>query len=115
MLDTAIKFWHAAADAPAGDPINLLLQYGVLGVFAILLILYTKSSIKRELDRADRAETQVKELNDFIRNELLPKQVEATILHKQVAEVLGDAIYLITEMKRRDEAPLPRGRRVPPP
>ena len=94
-----------ATDATTTDPIDLLLQYGVLGVFAILLIMYTRSSIKRELDKADRAEAQVKELNDFIRNELLPKQVEATILHKQVAEVLGDAVRIISEIKNRDEHP----------
>jgi hypothetical protein len=105
-----------AADIPS-DPVSLLLQYGVLGAFAVLLIMYTRSSIKRELEKADRAEAQVKELNDFIRNELLPKQVEATILHKQVAEVLGDAVTIISEIKYRDRdtgLPGPRSRRGNP-
>lgn len=88
-----------AVEPAAGDPLTLLLQYGVLGIFAVLLIAYAKSSIKRERDAADEAKQQVRELNDFIRNELLPKQVEATILHKQVAEVLGDAVDLIAEIK----------------
>lgn len=91
----------AAEPAPT-DPLALLLQYGVLGIFAVLLIIYTKGSIQRERDRADRAEAQVKELNDFIRGELLPKQVEATILHKQVADVLGEAVTLISEIKYLD-------------
>lgn len=111
FLDLAVE----AAESSPGDPVTLLLQYGVLGVFAVLLILYTRSSIKRELEKADRAEAQVKELNDFIRNELLPKQVEATILHKAVAEVLEEAIQLITEFKYRGNSPRsdipPRGRR----
>ena len=105
---------EAGVTETAGDPVTLLLQYGVLGVFAVLLIIYTRSSIKRELEKADRAEAQVQELNDFIRNELLPKQVEATILHKQVAEVLEEAVQLITEMKYRDghfRSDPPRGRR----
>jgi len=91
----------AAASEPA-DPLQMLLQYGVLGIFAVLLIIYTRGSIARERDKADRAEQQVQELNDFIRNELLPKQVESSILHKQIAEVLEEAIQLITEMKIRD-------------
>ncbi len=111
------QFFDLAAevDGSPGDPVTLLLQYGVLGVFAVLLILYTRSSIKRELEKADRAEAQVRELNDFIRGELLPKQVEATMLHKQVADVLEEAVQLITEMKYRDAPMRPdisqRGRR----
>ena len=100
--------WSFAAEQ-ASDPMSIFLQYGVLGAFAVLLIIYTKSSIKRELDRADRAEAQVKELNDFIRNELLPKQVEATILHKQVAEVLAEAVQLISDIKFLDRNERRRG------
>lgn len=87
-----------AADT-TGDPIGMLLQYGVLGIFAALLIVYAKGSISREQERTERAEQQVKELNEFVRNELLPKQVEATLLHQQVAEVLGEAVELIAEIK----------------
>ena len=98
-----------AAESAPTDPLQLLLQYGVLGIFAVLLIIYTKGSIQRERDRADRAEVQVKELNDFIRSELLPKQVEATILHKQVADVLGEAVHLISELKYIDRSERRRG------
>jgi hypothetical protein len=87
------------AGTATNDPLLALLQYGVLGIFAALLIMYARTSIRREQDRADKAESQVKELNDFIRNELLPKQVEATILHKQVVEALGDAVDIISEIK----------------
>jgi hypothetical protein len=88
--------------AAPSDPLQLLLQYGVLGIFAALLIVYTRGSIARERDKSDQSSAQVEKLNDFIRNELLPKQVEATLLHKQVADVLEEAIQLITEMKIRD-------------
>lgn len=96
-----------ATDAPtsAADPASLLLVYGPLGLIAFLLIMYAKSTVKREHEKADAAEQQVKDLNDFIRNELLPKQVEATILHKQVAEVLGDAVRVISDLKYRDDPP----------
>lgn len=96
-----------AAEVSAGsaDPASLLLVYGPLGLVAGLLIMYAKSTVKREHEKADAAEQQVKELNDFIRNELLPKQVEATILHKQVAEVLSDAVRVISDLKYRDDPP----------
>lgn len=100
---------NAAAESSASDPLTLLLQYGVLGIFAVLLVMYAKTSIKRERDTADRAEAQVKELNDFIRNQLLPTQVEATILHKQVTEVLGDAVDIIAEIKALDRNERRRG------
>src|SRR3954454_18948939 len=90
------------AAAATGDPLAQLLQYGVLGIFAMLLIVYTRGSIAREREKSDQAEAQVKELNEFIRTELLPKQVEATLLHKQVADVLEDAVRLVTEMKIRE-------------
>lgn len=92
----------AAGSATPTDPLQMLLQYGVLGIFAALMIIYTRGSITREREKSDQSAAQVEKLNDFIRNELLPKQVEATLLHKQVAEVLEEAIQLITEMKIRD-------------
>lgn len=91
------------------DPLSMLLQYGVLGVFAVLLILYARGSMVRERERADKAELQVKELNDFIRSELLPKQVESTLLHKQVADVLGEAVQVISEIKILDRNERRRG------
>lgn len=94
-----IQFLAAASDV---DPLSALLQYGVLGVFAFLLIVYTRGSITREREKSDSAQQQVDKLNEFIRTELLPKQVETALLHKQVAEVLEQAVQLITEMKIRD-------------
>lgn len=110
-----LSYWAAAAGDAAVDPAQLLLVYGPLGIFAALLVAFTRGAITREREKSDQAAQQVKELNEFIRVELLPKQVEATVLHKQVAEVLGQAIQLISEMKIRDslrrEDPPPGGSR----
>lgn len=93
----------AAATAVDGtDPLTSLVQYGALGVIVILLVVYTRGSVARERERSDKAEARLEERDNFIRNELLPRQVEATMMYKQVAEVLEDAIQLITEMKIRD-------------
>lgn len=95
--------------AESADPIGILLQYGVLGVFAVLLILYAKGSIAREQQRTERAEQQVKELNEFIRKELLPKQIEGNLLSQQVAEVLGQAVELIADIKAIERSERRRG------
>lgn len=103
----------AAAATTSTDPLQLLLQYGVLGIFAVLLIMYTRGSISRERDKYDQAQAQVEKLNEFIRAELLPKQVEATVLYKQVTEALEQAVQIITEMKIRES--IARQDRLPPP
>ena len=105
--------WEAT-DAVSADPLPSLAQYGVLGIIVILLVLYARASIKRENDRADKAEQQVIDLNQFIRQELLPKQVEATVMYKQVTDALEQAIQMLTEMKYRDgyQAEPPRSRRA---
>lgn len=97
-----IFYEWAAAGADTSDPVFALVQYGALGIIVFLLVIYTRGSVTRERERSDKAEQLVKELNEFIRSEMLPKQVEATLLHKQVAEVLEEAIQLISEMKVRD-------------
>lgn len=105
-----------AADSVSADPLNYIVQLGILGPFIAILIVYTRNSIKREQERTERAEAQVRELNELIRSEFLPKQVEATILYKQVAEVLGDAVQIISEIKYRDRdsgSDPPRTRRGP--
>lgn len=91
-----------AADSGSVDPYATFAQYGVLGVIAFLLFMFARGAVTREREKSDQAEAQVQELNNFIRNELLPKQVEATLVYKQVAEVLEEAIQLITEVKIRD-------------
>ncbi len=92
-----------AAEAASADPLSALLQYGVLGIVVVLLILYVRTSIKRENDRADKAEQQVQDLNAFIRAELLPKQVEQTLMYKQVTEVLEETVRQLSEAKVREE------------
>ncbi len=112
-MQPLMLYLAAEETASSGDPLTVLLQYGVLGVFAVLLIVYTRGSISREREKSDQAAAKVDELNGFIRDELLPKQVEAALLHKQVAEVLEEAIQLITEIKIRDN--IARQQMNPPP
>lgn len=101
-LPVGPMFVAQAAQAATTDPLQLLLQYGVLGIFAVLMILYTRGSIAREREKYDQAQLQVDKLNEYIRLELLPKQVETAMLHRQVAEALEQAVNVIQEMKIRE-------------
>lgn len=93
--------WSLAAEVTP-DFLSPLLQYGVLGIVAGMLFVYARGSIAREREKYDEAQKQVDNLNEFIRTELLPKQVETALLHKQVAEALEEAVKVITEMRIRE-------------
>lgn len=62
MLTVALL---AAADTVTPD--NTLLNYGVLGVFAVILLGYAYRTTKREQDRGDKLEEENRRLNTEIR------------------------------------------------
>ncbi len=112
----ALQLLAEEATKASTDPLSLLLNWGPLGAIAVLLIIRDQTAAKRDRERVDKAEATVRELNDFIRTELLPKQAESTFVYKQVAEVLQDAINLISAIKyhqERTDVP-PRGPRGNP-
>lgn len=55
-----------------------LLQYGVLGVFAILLIVFARTLLKREQDRSDTSAAEVIRLNTLMQEKIIPALVTAT-------------------------------------
>lgn len=55
-----------------------LLQYGVLGVFAIVLIVFARSLLQREQKRADDSAAEVVRLNAMMQDRLIPALVTAT-------------------------------------
>lgn len=89
--------WLAAESEVGGvGDIGVLAQYGVLGVFALLLILFAKISYKRETDRADRLEAEVVRLNNLIIDRVIPALGSAT-------SVVEDATELLRSMQRERE------------
>ena len=61
------------------DPIlKPLLQYGVLGIFSILLILFARQAVKREQMRADALEAENKRLNTVMQEKIIPALTLAT-------------------------------------
>ena len=88
-------WWLAAESGGIGD-LGVLAQYGVLGVFAILLILFAKISYKRETERSDRLEAEVVRLNNLIIERVIPALSSAT-------GVVQDATELLRSMQRERE------------
>jgi hypothetical protein len=100
----------------ADDPTNLgvLAQYGVLGVFAIILLVFAKISYKRETDRSDRLEAEVSRLNNVIMerdNQIMERAIPALTIATQAAQ---DATQLLISMQREQEMDLIRTRRDGP-
>lgn len=98
--------WLAAEAGAGGADLGLLAQYGVLGVFAVLLIVFAKTSYRRETERADRLEQEVVRLNNLIIDRVIPALGSANT-------VVEDATELLRSMQRErehDRGPAPRRR-----
>lgn len=55
-----------------------LLQYGILGVFAVLLILFAQTLLKREQQRGDASAAEVIRLNTIMQEKTIPALIAAT-------------------------------------
>lgn len=80
------------AEAAQADPTATLLQYGAVGVIAVMLALAVKvlfaretKRADRESERADRLETELSKLNETVRTECVGTLVKAT-------EAIADAL-----------------------
>jgi hypothetical protein len=76
--------------------VGVLAQYGVLGIFAVILIFFAKGAHQRERDRADRLEEENKRLNTAIQDKVIPALESAT----RAAEASGE---LLNAMQRERE------------
>jgi hypothetical protein len=92
------------ATADPGTDLSLLAQYGVLGVFALLLILFAKTSYKRETDRSDRLEAEVLRLNNLIQEKAIPALASATRALEESQNLLHD----LQRERDRDDSDLRR-------
>lgn len=105
-------FWWVEAAAGTGPDADLgiLAQYGVLGVFAVVLLLFARISYRRETERADRLEAEVIRLNNLIIDRAVPALTAA-------AQAAEEATHLMRELQREREmnsrAPVRRVREDP--
>lgn len=104
---TPILTIHLVADTiqASGSEFGSLAQYGVLGIFAVLLIVFAKTSYKRETDRSDRLDAEVTRLNSLIVDRVIPALTTA-------ASSVEEATALLREMQRDREISLMRERQL---
>jgi hypothetical protein len=69
----------AANSAPGvtGGVVDVFLQFGVLGAFALLSIAFYHRVWREQVQRAERAEAALSELNREVRDKVVPALVEA--------------------------------------
>jgi len=92
--------WKAAAHDWAGGltagalltaddvSVGTLAQYGVLGIFAAILVVFAKTAYRRETDRADRLETEVQRLNALIQDRVIGVISSATNAVEESTELM---------------------------
>ena len=90
MTTLAALIVLAAVAGDDGPDYAVLGQYGVLGVFAVLLVWFAKFMIGRETARADRLEQEVLRLNNTIQEKVIPALLSATGAVEQSTEMLRD-------------------------
>lgn len=85
------------AEGAVPDPSGQLLQYGILGIFACLMIYalgkffkIMQESSKRETARADRAEEQNRLLNEMIRDKVIPELTRAADANSRVLALFDE-------------------------
>lgn len=86
------------ADGGTFDP-GTLAQYGVLGIFAAMLVWFAKGAHQRERDRGDRLEEETRRLNSLIADRVIPALNSASRAAEQSAELLV-AMQREREMRR---------------
>ncbi len=88
LMAQAGAFDHVLAEAGSVD-VSVFAQYGVLGIFAFMLVIFAKGAHQRERDRADRMEAENKRLNELILDRVIPALSSATRAAEESAELLN--------------------------
>lgn len=78
--------------ATAVDPVTTIGQYGAAGALAALLLILGRYVYRRETDRADRLEAELREVNRALVDKYVPT-LDAT------SRALLDATQLIIELR----------------
>lgn len=101
----AVQLYLLADTETLSPEAGMFAQYGVLGVFAALLIAFARVSYKRETNRSDRLEAEVTRLNTLIVDRVIPALTTA-------ASSVEEATSLLREMQRDREVSLMREREM---
>ncbi len=75
---------------------GIVLQYGILGVAALILFFVSRRLYEREQARADRLESDVRRLNELMVEQMVPALTRST-------EAVANAQRLMEEIRRQKE------------
>ena len=89
-------WWTAAAD-PGSSPAVVLLQYGAIGAFVIVLGWFAYGAIKRERERADRLEKELADAN----NKIIDRLAEVLVQSREALVAANDYLRDLA-MRRRE-------------
>lgn len=95
-----ILAWTAITAADGGA--DILLQYGPLGVFALLLTWFAKSAIQRERDttqrerdRGDRLEAELNRVNMMVLDKAIPALMSASRATEEHSELSSQILAVL--------------------
>lgn len=81
---------------------NALLQYGALGVLALILVVAVRALFQREIQaheretvRADRLEEELRNLNEAVQGQYLTTLTQATL-------AISEALKVVREMQEHE-------------
>lgn len=77
-------------DAAGELPIAELGQYGIAGVISSIFIWFAWQVYKRERDRADKNEDEIKRLNDLIQGKYVPSLQDASTALIETNQLLAE-------------------------
>lgn len=86
-----------------------LSQYGVLGIFAILMITFIRTMYKRETDRADSLAQENRDLHEYMREKVIPALISVTATMEDASTLLVEMHAIVRELR---EIPPVRRRRI---
>jgi hypothetical protein len=82
----------------AGPDLGVLGNYGILGLFTVILLGFGLRAWQREITRADRLETELREKNQAMQDRVIPALTTAAAAVQQSAEMMRE----LTEERERD-------------
>lgn len=71
-----------------GAGVAELANYGVLGVFAAVLLIFAQRQVRREQDRADRLETRLAAKDDAMQEKVIPALEAASVAVQAATDLL---------------------------
>ncbi len=86
----------APETAATGSILGIVLQYGILGIAALVLFFVSRRLYEREQARADRLEADVRRLNELMVEQMVPALTRST-------EAVANAQRVMDEIRRQKE------------